>query len=152
MSFSAAKKVKCFLGLIIIFVPHNFRQLLQPAIVLLSGPAQKQPTRPRGQLYSPPLHCPSWSESTDKFSFCFNPRKHFTFFAPESAILGVENDKKSEVLFIQFLCFMKGKLKINGFFWKKSSSYSSNQIDFGGGFHFLQRQQIVVCMENKVKN
>ena len=46
----------------------------------------------------------------------FNPRKHFTFFAAESDILGVENDKKSEVLFIQFLCFMKGKLKINGFF------------------------------------
>ena len=48
--------------------------------------------------------------------FFFNPRKHFTFFAAESDILGVENDKKSEVLFIQFLCFMKGKLKINGFF------------------------------------
>ena len=46
----------------------------------------------------------------------FNPRNHFTFFAAESDILGVENDKKSEVLFIQFLCFMKGKLKINGFF------------------------------------
>jgi hypothetical protein len=46
----------------------------------------------------------------------FNPRKHFTFFAAESDILGVENDKKSEVLFIQFLCFIKGKLKINGFF------------------------------------
>ena len=46
----------------------------------------------------------------------FNPRKHFTFFAAESDILEVENDKKSEVLFIQFLCFMKGKLKINGFF------------------------------------
>ena len=53
------------------------------------------------------------------FHFPFNPRiarKHFTFFAAESDILGVENDKKSEVLFIQFLCFMKGKLKINGFF------------------------------------
>ena len=45
-----------------------------------------------------------------------NPRNHFTFFAAESDILGAENDKKSEVLFIQFLCFMKGKLKINGFF------------------------------------
>ena len=50
------------------------------------------------------------------FVFLINPRKHFTFFAAESDILGVENDKKSEVLFIQFLCFMKGKLKINGFF------------------------------------
>ena len=36
----------------------------------------------------------------------FNPRKHFTFFAAESDILGEENDKKSEVLFIQFSCFM----------------------------------------------
>ena len=49
-------------------------------------------------------------------NFFLNPRKHFTFFAAESDILGVETDKKSEVLFIQFLCFMKGKLKINGFF------------------------------------
>jgi hypothetical protein len=51
-----------------------------------------------------------------RITYSFNPRKHFTFFAAESDILGVENHKRSEVLFIQFLCFMKSKLKINGFF------------------------------------
>ena len=76
-----------------------------------------------------------------------------SIFASESDILGVENDKKSEVLFIQFLCFMKGKLKINGFFWNKPFRLIVPIGSILGAVSiFLQRQQIVVCMENKVKN